>query len=110
MAESPRVALRNLRPFQISDPYETTDSGLTPGRPNDGTSGNTIYKIIQLEKIIPAHPANLKDDYQVILDFANNQRFEKVVEDFITQKQKNTYIRIDPLFEECPFLRSGWVK
>ena len=102
-------ALRNLKPGEISDPYETTDSGLTPGRPNDGTSGNTVYKIIRLERTIPAHLANLKDDFQVILDLANNQRFEKVIEEFIAQKQKTTYIRIDPLFAECPFQRPGWV-
>ncbi|MCL2738297.1 MAG: peptidylprolyl isomerase [Bacteroidales bacterium] len=103
-------ALRNLQPGQISDTYEATDSGLTPGRPNDGKSGNTVYKVIKLERIIPAHPANIKEDYQVILDFATNQRLEKVVEDFIAQKQKTTYIRIDPLFWECPFQRPGWIK
>ena len=107
-------AIRNLTPGQISTTYESTDFGsgvgYSAGRPNDGRSGNTVYKIIKLEKIIPAHPANLKDDYPVILNFADNQRMGEVVEKFITEKQKTTYIVIDPLFHECSFQRSGWVK
>lgn len=107
-------AIRNLVPGQISDPYESTDFGSgvgnSAGRPNDGSSGNTVYKIIRLEKIIPSHPANLKDDYPVIHNFADNQRMEKVVEQFISEKQKSTYIVIDPLFSGCAFERSGWGK
>jgi peptidyl-prolyl cis-trans isomerase SurA len=108
------LAIRNLKPGEVSMPYESTDFGsgvgFSAGRPNDGKSGNTVYKIIMLEKIIPAHPANLVDDYPVILNFAGNQRLNDVVERFITEKQKSTYIVIDPLFRECSFQRSGWVK
>ena len=108
------TAIRNLKPGEISMPYESTDFGsgvgFSAGRPNDGTSGNTVYKIIKLEKIIPAHPANLKDDYPVILRFAENQRLNEVVERFIAEKQKTTYIVIDQLFHGCTFQRSGWVK
>ena len=107
-------AIRNLAPGQISITYESTDFGsgvgYSTGRPNDGRSGNTVYKMIKLEKIIPSHPANLKDDYPVILNFADNQRMDDVVEKFIAEKQKTTYIVIDPLFHECSFLRSGWIK
>jgi len=107
-------AIGTLQPGQISEPYESTDFGsgvsATFGRPNDGKSGNIVYKIIKLDKIIPAHPANLKDDYPIILDFANNQRSNEVIEKFLEEKQKTTYIVIDPLFAECPFQRSGWVK
>jgi len=108
------AAIRDLKPGQISISYESTDFGsgvgFSAGRPNDGRSGNTVYKIIKLEKIIPAHPANLKDDYPVILNFAENQRMEKVVEEFISEKQKSTFIVIDPLFSGCSFERKGWVK
>ena len=107
-------AINNLQPGQISEPYESTDFGsgvsATTGRPNDGRSGNTVYKIIKLDKIIPAHPANLKDDYPVILQYAENQRMNDEEERFIASKQKTTYIVIDPLFRECPFQRGGWVK
>ena len=107
-------AIRNLQLGEISLPYESTDFGSgvgnSLGRANDGRSGNTVYKIIKLEKIIPAHPANLKDDYPVILDYARNQRMNEIVEQFIADKQKTTYIVIDPLFQGCPFERSGWIK
>ncbi|MCL2727377.1 MAG: peptidylprolyl isomerase [Bacteroidales bacterium] len=107
-------AIRNLKPGEISLPYESTDFGsgvgFSAGRPNDGRSGNTVYKIIKLEKILPAHTANLKEDYPVILEFARNRHMNDIVEEFISDKQKTTYMVIDPIFSECTFQRSGWIK
>ena len=107
-------AISNLKPGEISAPYESTDFGsgvgFSAGRPNDGKSGNTVYKIIKLEQIIPAHPANLKDDYPVVLDYAKNKNMNDVVDKFIAEKQKTIYWVIDPLFSECSFQRLNWNK
>jgi hypothetical protein len=29
---------------------------------------------------------------------------------FIEKKKETTFIRIDPLFQNCPFLKDGWLK
>ena len=94
--------LRNMKEGDISEPFESLD--------NEGRNGNTIYKILYLEKIIPAHTANYQDDYSTLIDEVNNKNAMKAIDDFITEKQKSTYIVIDPLFQGCDFERKGWVK
>ena len=94
--------LRNMQEGDISEPFESLD--------NEGRNGNTIYKILYLEKIIPAHTANYQDDYSTLIDEVNNKNAMKAIDEFITEKQKSTYIVIDPLFQGCDFERQGWVK
>ncbi len=94
--------LRNMKEGDISEPFESLD--------NEGRNGNTIYKILYLEKVIPAHVANYQDDYSALIDEVNNKNAMKAIEDFINEKMKTTYIFIDPMFQGCPFERKGWVK
>lgn len=94
--------LRNMQEGDISEPFESLD--------NEGRNGNTIYKILYLEKILPAHVANYQDDYSILIDEVNNKNAMKAIEDFIVEKQKSTYIVIDPLFQGCEFQRKGWIK
>ena len=94
--------LRNMQEGDISEPFESLD--------NEGRNGNTIYKILYLEKILPAHVANYQDDYSTLIDEVNNKNAMKAIEEFITEKQKSTYIVIDPMFQGCDFERKGWVK
>ena len=94
--------LRNMKEGDISEPFESLD--------NEGRTGNTIYKIRYMEKILPAHVANYQDDYSILIDEVNNKNAMKAIEDFIVEKQKSTYIVIDPLFQGCEFQRKGWIK
>jgi peptidyl-prolyl cis-trans isomerase SurA len=63
-----------------------------------------------LEKLISSHTANITDDYTVIQDIAKQGRRMEGLNEWIKQKQIYTYIRIDPLFEDCTFQRQGWIK
>lgn len=96
------AAIKDLEVGEISAPVESTD--------NEGRSGNTIYKIIKLEKIIPSHTATFEDDFSVLQNVANQQQSKKAVDDFIKEKIKSTYIVIDPIFHNCDFEREGWIK
>ncbi|MBQ5934509.1 MAG: peptidylprolyl isomerase [Bacteroidales bacterium] len=94
--------LRTMQEGDISEPFESLD--------NEGRNGNTIYKILYLEKVIPAHVANFQDDYNALIDEVNAKNAQKAIDDFIAEKQKSTYIVIDPMFQGCDFQRKGWVK
>lgn len=96
------AVLKNMKEGDISEPFESLD--------NEGRNGNTIYKIIMLEKVIPSHTANFKEDYSILLDEVNKKNAEEAVSNFIDEKQKSTYLVIDPLFRGCSFSREGWVK
>ena len=94
--------LENMKEGEISAPFESVD--------DEGRSGNTVYKIVKLEKIRPAHTATFEDDFNVLMDVAANQKSVDAIEDFIKEKQETTYIVIDPLFQHCVFRREGWIK
>ncbi|MBQ7812824.1 MAG: peptidylprolyl isomerase [Bacteroidales bacterium] len=94
------AAIRDLKEGEISEPFMSLD--------NEGRNGNTVYKIIKVDKIIPAHPATFTNDYTLMHDQATAARQNKAVDDFIASKIKSTYIIIDPLFKDCTFQREGW--
>ena len=94
------AAIRNLEVGEISEPFESLD--------NEGRSGNTVYKILKVDKIIPAHTATFSNDYDLLLSQAKNEKSMAAIDDFINSKIKSTYIIIDPLFKDCVFERKGW--
>ena len=94
--------LANLKPGEVSKPFESTD--------NEGNTGNTVYKIVRLDEMIPAHKANYEKDYNILSNMAKNQRALNAIENFAKEKQRVTYIVVDPLFSKCKFKREGWIK
>lgn len=94
------TAVKGLQPGEISKPIASRD--------NEGRDGNLVYKIVRLDKIIPAHPATFENDYTELLSIVQSQRQHKAIDDFLDKKIEQTYIIIDPLFGECDFSRKGW--
>ena len=94
------AAIKDLKEGEISEPLESLD--------NEGRDGNLVYKIVKLDKVIPAHPATFSNDYTLLLGQAKSELQEKAIKDFIDSKIKTTYIVIDPLFGDCDFEREGW--
>ena len=98
------TAIKDLKPGQISQPVESSDNeGYQQGR-----NGNLVYKIIRVDKILPAHTATFENDYTQILDRVQQQKQKEAVDKFLSEKIKSTYIIIDPLFAECEFSREEW--
>ena len=97
-------AIKDLEPGQISQPVESQDNeGYLQGR-----QGNLVYKIIRVDKILPAHTATFENDYTQILESVQMQKQQAAVDAFLENKIKSTYIVIDPLFAECEFSREAW--
>lgn len=96
------AAIKDLKEGEISEPVQSTD--------NEGRNGNTVYKIIKVDKIIPAHTASFDKDYNELLEEARSKKQEAAIDQFVNGKIKTTYIIIDPLFKNCDFSREGWNK
>lgn len=93
-------AIQNLQEGEVSQPIESLD--------NEGRDGNLVYKIVRLDKVVPAHTATLENDYTELQGGVEMLKKEEAIKNFIDSKIKETYIVIDPLFKECEFTRSGW--
>lgn len=92
-------AIKNLKDGEISEPIESLD--------NEG-QGHTVYKIIRVDKIIPAHTATFENDYNSLIEGVKNKKIMEAIGDFVDKKIKDTYVYIDPIFKECEFSREGW--
>lgn len=93
------VKVRDLKVGEISDPFRTTDE-----------NGNTVFRIVKLDNEIPAHRANLKDDYENLSTAALMNKRTKTYDDWIKKKLGTTYIKIGDEFKSCDFLQKGWLK
>jgi len=94
------AAIKDLKEGEISDPVESLD--------NEGRNGNTVYKIVRLDKILPAHTATFNEDYNQLLAQVRQEHQMKAIDKFLEEKIASTYIVIDPMYRECDFNRSGW--
>ena len=94
------AAIRDLKVGEISEPIASLD--------NEGRDGNLVYKIVRLDKIVPAHPASFESDYTELLGIVRNQKTVEAIEKFLDDKIDTSYILIDPLFGDCEFTRKGW--
>jgi peptidyl-prolyl cis-trans isomerase SurA len=94
------AAIKDLQVGEISEPFVSLD--------NEGRDGNTVYKIIKVDKIIPAHPASFTNDYTLLLNQATDAKSQEAIDEFVKSKIKSTLIIIDPLFKDCAFEREGW--
>lgn len=93
-------AIKGLKEGEISESFESLD--------NEGRSGNTVYKIIKVDKIIPAHPASFTNDYSLLLQQAKQVKSMEAIDKFINDKIKVTYIILDSMFKDCAFEHDGW--
>lgn len=94
------AAVSELEPGQVSEPIESLD--------NEGRSGNLVYKIVRLDKIVPAHTATFENDYTELLNIVKYNKQVKTINDFVVKKIAETKIVIDPLFSDCEFSRKEW--
>ncbi len=94
------AAIKDLEVGQVSEPFESLD--------NEGRNGNTVYKIVKLDQVLPAHTATFSNDYTLLLNNAKTLKQNQAIDDFIASKIKTTLIIIDPLFKDCVFEREGW--
>lgn len=92
-------AIKDLKEGEISEPVESLD--------NEGR-GNTVYKIIRVDKVIPAHTATFESDYNQLIDGVKNQKSMDAINAFLDKKIKTSKIYIDPIFSGCEFSRAAW--
>jgi len=76
----------------------------------DRATGNEVIAIVRLKSKIPTHKANVQEDYQMLKSLLEDKKKQQFLNDWISKKQKETYISIDPAYHNCNFIYKGWVK
>ena len=90
--------VNKLKPGQISNPV-----------PFKTEEQKDAFRLLYLEKKIPPHRANLKEDYPKIEQWALQAKQRKAIDNWINDKAQSTYIKIIPEYTTCHF-RHHWLK
>lgn len=61
------------------------------------------FRLVMVKNKIPAHKANLNDDYAMIQSWALNQKNQDVISNWIRNKAKKAFVRIDEDYKDCDF-------
>lgn len=74
------------------------------------SKGKEVCAIVKLKNRIDAHKATITEDYQRLKSMVTAKRSEEKILEWIVEKQKNTYVRINPNWRKCDFKYPGWIK
>ena len=103
MSELPQEvakAVGQLQPGEISQPFIMRD----PKRDRE------IVAMVRLTNRIDAHAANLADDFQTIKDMYEESQKQAIVDKWLANKIKETYVRVEDGWRGCDFQHQGWIK
>ena len=98
----PEIAkvVEKMSPGEISKPFPMLDQ----------STGKQVYVVVRLKSKSDNHRANIEEDYIAIKDILLQKRQEEHMEEWIRERQKETYISIDDKWLKCDFESKGWVK
>ena len=72
--------------------------------------GQQVCAIVKLKSKNEEHYASITEDFQTLQEIVEQQRQEEVIDKWIRDKQKNTYIRIKDDWRDYDFKYPNWVK
>ena len=88
-----------MKTGEISNPFLMVNS-----------KGKEVCAVVKLKTHIKAHRASMSEDFQVLKDVVMAKLQEQKINQWIKDKQKSTYIRINEGWGDCDFEYPGWIK
>lgn len=91
--------VEKMQPGDVSDAFEMIN-----------TNGKTVCAVIKLKSRTDAHRATITEDYQVMKNLVLQKEQEEFLHNWVVEKIKKTYVRMNPRYRDCDFEYQGWVK
>ena len=109
---------RNNKGLMVNQDYESSNMGTPKFEMQELPQeiGKVVYgmKVGEISKpftmLTEGHKANLADDFQALKAIVEAKKREELLNDWITKKQKSTYVRISDGWRNCDFKYPGWIK
>lgn len=74
------------------------------------SKGQEVCAVVCLKNRIEGHRASMTEDFQILKNEVFAQRSEEKIKEWIRNKQKTTYVRINNDWKNCNFEYPGWIK
>jgi len=72
--------------------------------------GKTVCVIARLRNRIDGHRASISEDFQTLKDLVVQRRQNEHIHQWVVNKIKNVYTRLNPEYRDCKFEYDGWIK
>ena len=72
--------------------------------------GKTVAAIVKLKSRTPAHRASITEDYQVMKNVVLQKERADFLHQWVVNKIKTTYVKMNDRCKKCKFEYEGWIK
>ncbi len=72
--------------------------------------GKTMCVIAKLKSRTEGHKATITEDFQVMKDVVMEKRRQEKLHEWVVNKIKSTYVRVNDRYRDCQFEYQGWIK
>jgi peptidyl-prolyl cis-trans isomerase SurA len=91
--------VEGMKVGDISKPFEMVNN-----------RGKKVCVIAKLKARIDGHRASITEDYQVMKDLVLAKKREEFIHNWVVDKIRHTYVRVNDRYKDCKFEYQGWVK
>ena len=72
--------------------------------------GKTVCAIVKLKSRSEGHKATITEDFQVMKNVVLEKRREECLHQWVVNRIKSTYVRVNDRYRNCQFEYEGWVR
>ncbi len=72
--------------------------------------GKTVCAIVKLKSRVDGHKATITEDFQVMKEVVLNKRKEEAIHEWVVNKIKSTYVKLNDRYKDCKFVYQGWIR
>ena len=109
-ARTSRFKMSEL-PAEIAEQIVKLGEGeISPAFTWTNEKGEIVCSVVKLKKRIDEHYADVTEDFQMLKNIVVEMRSQEKINSWIQEKQKKTYVRINPEWRDCDFQYPYWAK
>jgi len=76
----------------------------------DKLSNKKVCAVVKLKNRTEGHIANTGEDFQELKGIVEMAKKDLILKNWVSEKQKSTYVRINEKWRNCDFKYKGWIK
>ena len=84
---------------EVSSPFEMINE-----------RGKTVCAIVKLKSRTEGHKATITEDFQILKNMVLEKRRQEKLHQWVVNRIKSTYVRINERYRDCQFEYEGWVR
>ena len=88
-----------LKVGQVSDAFQMINS-----------KGKTVTAIVKLKSRVDGHRATITEDFQEMKNVVLAKRRQSYLKEWVKDKLKTIYVRMNDRYKDCQFEYEGWIK